>query len=62
MTAGFKGKDRLMGLKELSGGEKSVVAVCIILAIQKVMPSPFYLLDEIDSALDFEYRSSVARL
>lgn len=36
----------------LSGGEKAVCGVSLILAMQGVQPHPFYLFDEIDSALD----------
>ncbi|MDV3293892.1 MAG: chromosome segregation protein SMC [Nitrososphaerales archaeon] len=36
----------------LSGGEKAVSGVSLILAMQGVQPQPFYLFDEIDSALD----------
>ncbi|MFQ6134304.1 MAG: AAA family ATPase [Nitrososphaerales archaeon] len=36
----------------MSGGEKTVSALSIILAIQSVYPSPFYLFDEIDAHLD----------
>jgi chromosome segregation protein len=36
----------------LSGGEKSVVALCFIFAMQKLKPSPFYILDEVDAHLD----------
>src|SRR4051812_30126230 len=36
---------------QLSGGQQSMVALCLIFAIQRCDPSPFYLMDEIDSAL-----------
>ncbi len=35
-----------------SGGEKSVVAVIFIFAIQQLFPAPFYIFDEIDAHLD----------
>ena len=46
--------------ERLSGGQKSLVALCIIFAIQRCDPAPFYLFDEIDAALDPEYRKAVA--
>eukprot|EP01064_Diplonema_japonicum_P011647 TRINITY_DN1908_c0_g1_i1.p1 TRINITY_DN1908_c0_g1~~TRINITY_DN1908_c0_g1_i1.p1 ORF type:complete len:1221 (+),score=332.91 TRINITY_DN1908_c0_g1_i1:61-3723(+) len=48
-------------LERLSGGQKSLVALAFIFAIQQSDPAPFYIFDEIDSALDSEYRSNVAR-
>ena len=36
----------------ISGGEKTLAATVFVLALQKLNPSPFYLFDEIDAALD----------
>ncbi|SCU89109.1 LAFA_0E16204g1_1 [Lachancea sp. 'fantastica'] len=47
-------------VEQLSGGQKTVCAIALILAIQVVDPAPFYLFDEIDAALDKQYRTSVA--
>ena len=47
-------------LQQLSGGQKSLVALGLIFAIQKCDPAPFYLFDEIDQALDSHHRHSVA--
>ncbi|CAG7725714.1 unnamed protein product [Allacma fusca] len=47
-------------ISQLSGGQKAVVAVALILAIQKLDPVPVYLLDEIDAALDPTHRAAVA--
>ena len=49
-------------LSQLSGGQKSLVALSLIFAIQRCDPAPFYLFDEIDAALDAEYRTSVAQM
>ena len=48
-------------LQQLSGGQKSLVALALIFAIQRCDPGPFYLFDEVDQALDPAYRSAVAR-
>lgn len=39
-------------LQSLSGGEKSLVALAFIVAVQRSKPSPVYFLDEIDMFLD----------
>ena len=43
---------KLMPLATLSGGERAMAAAALIFALIKVRPSPFYLLDEVDAALD----------
>ncbi|KAJ8025935.1 Structural maintenance of chromosomes protein 3 [Holothuria leucospilota] len=56
--SGKSGETREM--QQLSGGQKSLVALTLIFAIQKCDPAPFYLFDEIDSALDAQHRKAVA--
>ena len=43
---------RVRRLSLLSGGERSLVAVAILVAIFKARPSPFYVMDEVEAALD----------
>ncbi|KAI5180767.1 hypothetical protein NEOKW01_1051 [Nematocida sp. AWRm80] len=39
-------------VKYLSGGEKTMVALSLLLSIHELYPSPFYVFDELDAALD----------
>ncbi|XP_065699961.2 structural maintenance of chromosomes protein 1B [Patagioenas fasciata] len=43
---------RFMPMDCLSGGEKSVAALALVFAIHSFRPAPFFVLDEIDAALD----------
>lgn len=43
---------RYMEMDQLSGGEKSVAALALLFTIHSYRPSPFFVLDEIDAALD----------
>ncbi len=43
---------RFMRLSLLSGGEQSLSAVAFLVAIFKARPSPFYVMDEVEAALD----------
>jgi chromosome segregation protein len=47
-------------LEALSGGEKGVVSMALIFAIQRYDPSPFYMLDEVDQNLDAINAENVA--
>eukprot|EP01106_Pelomyxa_sp_JSP_P007678 TRINITY_DN22433_c0_g1_i1.p1 TRINITY_DN22433_c0_g1~~TRINITY_DN22433_c0_g1_i1.p1 ORF type:complete len:161 (-),score=58.19 TRINITY_DN22433_c0_g1_i1:107-544(-) len=43
---------RLSHLEQLSGGEKSMATLALLFAVHRFQPSPFFILDEIDAALD----------
>lgn len=43
-----------MNIDSLSGGEKTLTAIAFLMATQSANPSPFYILDEVDAALDQE--------
>ncbi|KAJ2770573.1 Structural maintenance of chromosomes protein 3, partial [Coemansia nantahalensis] len=54
--------DEGLRMQQLSGGQKSLVALTLIFAIQRCDPAPFYLFDEIDANLDAVYRTAVAAM
>lgn len=58
----FRGEGDSYLMQQLSGGQKALVALAFIFAIQRCDPAPFYLLDEIDQALDSTHRAAVAAL
>lgn len=43
---------KISSLEILSGGEKTLVALSFIFSVQEFYPAPFYIMDEIDAALD----------
>lgn len=49
-------------MSQLSGGQKALVSLALIFAIQRCDPAPFYLFDELDQALDSTYRKAVAQV
>uniref|UniRef100_A0A3Q3T0Y9 Structural maintenance of chromosomes protein n=1 Tax=Mastacembelus armatus TaxID=205130 RepID=A0A3Q3T0Y9_9TELE len=43
---------RFMSMDNLSGGEKAIAALALLFAIHSFRPAPFFILDEVDAALD----------
>ena len=43
---------RFRDMEQLSGGEKTIAALALLFAIHSYQPSPFFVLDEVDAALD----------
>lgn len=49
-------------LTELSGGQRSLVALSLILAMLKYKPAPLYILDEVDAALDLSHTQNIGNM
>ncbi|KAG5437854.1 hypothetical protein PCANB_000569 [Pneumocystis canis] len=62
ISVSFNNKEDEQRIQQLSGGQKSLCALALIFAIQRCDPAPFYLLDEVDAALDAQYRTAVATM
>ncbi|HOI18498.1 MAG TPA: chromosome segregation protein SMC [Candidatus Woesearchaeota archaeon] len=54
--------NRYLDLRSLSGGEKSLTALAFIFSVQEFEPASFYVLDEVDSALDKKNSEKLAQL
>nr|XP_018896092.1 PREDICTED: structural maintenance of chromosomes protein 2 [Bemisia tabaci] len=49
-------------LGELSGGQRSLVALSLILAMLLFRPAPIYILDEVDAALDLSHTQNIGQM
>jgi len=49
-------------LTELSGGQRSLLALSLVLALLLFKPAPMYILDEIDSALDLSHTQNIGQM
>lgn len=49
-------------LGELSGGQRSLVALSLILAMLLFKPAPIYILDEVDAALDLSHTQNIGNM
>ena len=49
-------------LTELSGGQRSLVALSLILALLLFKPAPIYILDEVDAALDLSHTQNIGNM
>ncbi|XP_041969024.1 structural maintenance of chromosomes protein 2 [Aricia agestis] len=61
VKVGFNGtwKD---SLGELSGGQRSLVALSLVLAMLLFKPAPLYILDEVDAALDLSHTQNIGQM
>jgi structural maintenance of chromosome 2 len=49
-------------LTELSGGQRSLLSLALVLALLLFKPAPMYILDEIDSALDLSHTQNIGHM
>nr|UXY88235.1 60S ribosomal protein L7 [Cryptomonas curvata] len=58
----FMQRTKKKNISELSGGQTSLLALSFIFSLLIFKPSPFYILDEIDAALDFYHTQNVGKI
>jgi chromosome segregation protein len=61
MVVRFPGK-QARSTSAVSGGEKSVAAISLILALQGITPAQFYIFDEVDAHLDVNHTTKLVSL
>ncbi|GBC68553.1 Chromosome partition protein Smc [archaeon HR01] len=61
MMVRFPGK-QIRSTAAVSGGEKSVAAISLILALQGMTPAQFYIFDEVDAHLDINHTTKLVNL
>jgi len=61
IKVGFHGVWK-QSLTELSGGQRSLLALSLVLALLLFKPAPMYILDEIDSALDLSHTQNIGHM
>ena len=49
-------------LSELSGGQRSLIALSLVLAMLLFKPAPMYILDEVDAALDLSHTQNIGKM
>jgi structural maintenance of chromosome 2 len=49
-------------LTELSGGQRSLLALALILSLLLFKPAPMYILDEVDAALDLSHTQNIGHM
>lgn len=54
--------EKFLDIRSLSGGEKTLTALAFIFAIQEHEPASFYILDEVDAALDKHNSEKLSKL
>lgn len=54
--------NKFLDIRSLSGGEKTMTALAFIFAVQEYEPASFYVLDEVDAALDKKNSEKLAQL
>lgn len=67
VTRGLEVKVKLgpvwkQSLVELSGGQRSLIALSLIMALLQFKPAPMYILDEVDAALDLSHTQNIGHL